>query len=266
MKSFGIHSEINYVICCKNKANFYKGVFILYDYSSYFLMKILYIYILLLFLLSCENDIPHLEKIDENYLTEHFNKKDAIDTLINKKEYKFYYVADYPDGKYFGWDATHFYFFQTQKDLFRLEPASRISNGDLEIKLENDSTLVIYSQLINRIYGDFWLIKNKDSLNLFYDPGTFSNTVEHDLKYENGKLKQIANINVDLDSAKLKMLKNNLYYLKNGSIELVDSYDKINLGTLESSDNDFGELKDGVYYFSYPGRKIDYYINLNDYK
>jgi hypothetical protein len=210
---------------------------------------------------SCSGD-PYFKQVNSNILILDFDKNDDFDTLIISKEYLFLHVADYPNKGPMAWDATQYFFLQKSSKLFRLEPVKDISNGFLEVTPLNDSIICFYSQLSTRIFGDFWLIRKGNSNELFYNPGKISNNREYELKYENGRLIKVGNATVNIDSLKLTGLKDKLYRLDNDSLILVDKYENLDLGNKFSLNYNFGNLQDGFYYFSYPGRKIDYILNL----
>jgi len=226
---------------------------------------VIYIFLVVIILTSCNSE-PHFEKVDNNYLDIQFEENDVIYTLIKTNNYSFYHILDYPksDGP-FSWDCSHFYFLKTKNSVYRLEPVTDIGNGMTTLKVINDSTLVFYTQQNMRIYGDFWIEKQNEKVQTYYNPGLIKNS-NIDLEYKNGTLIRIGKQSVEIDSAKLKSMKNTLYRLENNQLRIIGEYDTLYLGDDNPILYNFENLENGIYYFSYPGRKIDYTLNLKKIK
>ena len=211
------------------------------------------IFILLVLLGCTRNESPHFEKVDPNYFAR-FNPEegDFIDTLIRNEKFEFYHYSDA-----YAWEGSSYYLMKKNNEIFILEPSSDIGNGFTELKVINDSTLVFYEQFGLRPFGDFWIVKKDDSQNgshLYTDPGYVSNTERYDLKYEDGKLIAIGNIEVNLDSSLIKTYKEKLYKLNINKLKEISNYKHL---IYKSTDlNDMAGLDPGIYYFSYPGRHI----------
>lgn len=209
-----------------------------------------FIILIIILFASCDiNQRPHFVNVDNNYLKKFDFSKDYIDTLVTTKNYDLYYI-----GKTHEWDTDHYYFLKNKAGLAMLEPSNEITNGFTALELVNDSTLVFYTQFYDRIFGDSWVIKKGKSVDVKLDPGTISNTTTNDLVYHKGKLKQIGDIKVDIDSLRMKNLKNKLFRLSNNELKEVGDYKNLK--------GDIVNLPDGVYYFSYPGRHISDTLHL----
>lgn len=226
----------------------------------------IYNFLALFFLFtSCKRE-PHFEKVDNNQLETQFDKNDVTYTLIETNDYSFYHILDYPDSDGpFSWDCTHLYYLKTKNGVFKLEPATDIGNGMTALQAINDSTLVFYTQQNMRIYGDFWIEKQNEKIQTYYDPLLIQNS-KIDLEYKNGSLIRIGKMSVKIDSLKLKSKNKTLYKLEKNQLNIVGRYDTLDLGNDNPILYNFENLENGIYYFSYPGRKIDYTLNLKNIK
>ncbi len=236
-----------------------------FHYTNY-----LHFFIISFMLISCSGEIqfiekePHFVEVDRNYLEKEFDEKDDFRELIKTQDYTLHYIQDYPsnDGL-FSWDCTHLYFLETKNHLYRLEPYANIVNGYTELKVLNDSTLIFYTQKRRILFGDFWIEKENEKVHIYYDPDRVPH-IRNGLEYKNGLLTSIGKKTVNIDSTKLKSMKNVLYKLEENKLKVIGNYDTLCLEHDYPTGLAYEKLESGVYYFSYPGRKIDCKIDLTN--
>ena len=223
-------------------------------------------FILSSLLFSCIKESPHFEKVDNLEFETKFDTNDVFYTLVKTHDYTFYHIEDYPDPKgAFSWDCSHLYYLKTKNNLYKLEPKTDIGNGLTNFEAINDSILAFYTQQYMYIFGDFWFEKNNENIQIYYDPGLIENA-PIDIEYKNGSLIRVGKHSTKIDSTMIKTRKNLLLKLENNQLKIIGNFDTLNLVNDNPISYNYDNLENGIYYFSYPGRKIDYYLNLKKIK
>lgn len=202
--------------------------------------------IMMIFLFSCKSE-PYFKEVDFKILS-----KDRVDTLIINNDYLFIHIFRFDKINFPPGDGEHYYLLYRKTKCVQLMVTSLFN-----IEVINDSIICAYDQFFTVPYGDFWLIKSKTSYTVCLDQKTTNNP---NIIYKNGKIIRIDTLKVDIDSLKIKKLKNSIYKLENDSLVFIDTFSHVK----NDDYNFFDFLKPGTYYFSFPGREIKYTFNIKN--
>jgi len=207
-------------------------------------MKYNIILIIFILIFSCK---PRLSQIDESVL----NDYDGYDTIWTDSAGNSLIGLGMDDGAF----GSHYdYAYHKSGKLYLIKPGYKSFLYSNDMIWDGDSILYFYDNEPGRIFGPHWISVDSGIYWAYYDPQRIESD-ENKLIYQNGRLISIGTHKVDLDSAYLKSLNGSIYKLSGNRLELY-----------KSLDFDLSEFTDGIYYFSYPGMKINDKIELNEIK
>jgi hypothetical protein len=188
---------------------------------------------------------PELRLVDISEIQRDWN----IDTIFHNGG-RLYFRAN-PPSVY----SNSIFYYKTDKNLYRIEKGEKGFNSYM-FETIGDSLIVFYLENQEREFGDFWFVKKKDSINYLADNMTNDSNHKWSVFYSNGKLIRIDNQKVEIDSIYVKSHKNNIYRIESNQLKFYSSFEKY----------DIKKFENGLYYFAYPGRKIEYVLKFDKYK
>jgi hypothetical protein len=203
-----------------------------------------YILILTILFFSCSRD-PKLRLAEISVI----NKDCTIDSL---KTTNGSLISVNPPSVF----SNTIYYYNTKNKLYFIDQGKQFNGDRLRFKLVTDSLLFFYSDNFDQGFGNFWLIKNKNGLDYKFDNIVNDSLCQWSVRYSHGRLIEIGQTKCNIDSVYMKSLHDKIYLIEKDSLIEYANYRHFQFHRL---------FKEGVYYFSYPGRKIDFIINLNEY-
>jgi len=203
-------------------------------------MKYLRSVSILLLVLSCTRT-PSLKEINSNSI----DKNSFIDTsIIDENKVLLSINPPVP------W-TNRYYCVKYNEKIFLIDPGLKRGYGTYDLKIIKNK-IYFYSENRERGFGAFWMIKEGDKIDFKYDLIKNDSLNHWSVKYKNGKLIEIGHNELIIDSAYIKSKLNKIYKVVNSNLIEYSDYSKYSMK----------EFEDGIYYFAYPGRKIDKIIDL----
>lgn len=137
----------------------------------------------------------------------------------------------------------------------RSDQLYNIHSAGYRVSWFGDSLLAFYKLRPEESLGMRWEIVKGDTISFYYDSWNDS-TFDRGVHYQNGRLVRIGEVDMNLDSIEVNQLKENIYRLEEGKLKVYKSYHDL------EQDFDRLDTQSGVYYYSFPGGKVDHWIDL----
>jgi hypothetical protein len=207
------------------------------------------LFIIACLIASCNLSEPSVEEADVVQLKEY----QLLDTAWIDKNGNSLLILEKDDGAFGSHIEGYAYKNNSSGKIFFIHPPSSIFK-DWSYNWFGDSLVYFYDSKLNQPVGEYWMVV-KDSLTSFYYHHTGDTLHHNSIIYAQGKIIKLGDKFINVDSTYVKSLRNRVFKLTDvNKLKEIGSYDEIELRT----------LKNGIYYCSFPGIKIEHIVKLKE--